>query len=171
MKRLNPKPLAAAMAASLTLLAACSTTNPDVVSRSDAQRLSRVEDAVVLSTRPVTVDGSQSGIGAAAGGVVGGVAGSSVGGSRDSLAVGVIGAVVGAVVGNAVERGSTSEKAQEILLQLRNGERRSVVQAVGNETFQPGDSVIVVTTGNRVRVTKAPVTITPAAPAAAAGKG
>ncbi len=59
-----------------TLLAACSTSSPDVISRSDAQRLSSVQDAVVLSTRPVTVDGSQSGIGAATGAVVGGVAGS-----------------------------------------------------------------------------------------------
>ncbi len=164
MKRLTHTTLAATLA----LLSACSTTNPDVVNPNDAQRLSSVVDAVVLSTRPVTVDGSQSGIGAAAGGVVGGVAGSSVGGSREAVAVGVIGAVVGAVVGNAVERGATSEKAQEILLQLRNGERRSVVQAVGSETFAPGDSVILVTTGNRVRVTKAPVMMVPGKPAPAA---
>ncbi|NWG76159.1 MAG: hypothetical protein HXY24_16425, partial [Rubrivivax sp.] len=58
-------------------LAACSTTSPDVVQRGDAQTLSTVRDAVVLSVRDVTVDGSQSGTGAAAGGVVGGVLASS----------------------------------------------------------------------------------------------
>ena len=77
--------------------------------------------------------------------------------------VGIIGAVVGGVVGNAMERASTREEAQEILVQLRNGDRRSVVQARAAETFAPGDAVILVTTGGKVRVTKAPVV--PAAPA------
>ena len=149
----------------VAILAACTTTSPDVVSRNEAQRLSTVVDAVVLSTRPVVVDGSQSGIGSAAGGVVGGVAGSSVGGRREAVAVGIIAAVVGGVVGNAMERASTREEALEILVQLRNGERRSVVQAKAAETFAPGDSVILITTGGKVRVTKAPVVLVPAAPA------
>ena len=143
--------------ASLLALAACSTTSPDVVSRNEAQRLSTVIDAVVLTTRPVTVDGSQSGIGATAGGVIGGVAGSSVGGSREAVVVGILGAVVGGVIGNAAERASTREDAVEILVQLKNGDRRSVVQARAAETFAPGDAVILVTTAGRVRVTKAPV--------------
>ncbi|MDD5029697.1 MAG: hypothetical protein PHH58_09380, partial [Rhodoferax sp.] len=58
-------------------LSACSTSSPDVIQRGDAQRLSRVEDGVLLSVRPVTVDGSQSGIGAAVGGVTGAVAGAT----------------------------------------------------------------------------------------------
>ena len=150
-------------------LGACSTTSPDVISRQDAQRMSTVVDAVVLSTRPVVVEGRQSGIGAAAGGVVGGVAGSSVGGSREAVAVGVIGAVAGAVVGNAIERMSTREEAVEILLQLRSGERRSVVQAKGTESFQPGEAVILVTTGGKVRVTRAPGAAAPAGATSAPG--
>ncbi len=159
---------ATALALAAASLAACTTTSPDVVSRNDAQRLSTVLDAVVLTTRPVVVDGTQSGIGAAAGGVVGGVAGSSVGGSREAVAVGIIGAVVGGVVGNAIERSSTREEAVEILVQLKNGDRRSVVQAKAAENFQPGDPVILVTTGGRVRVTKAPVVVPSVAPAASA---
>jgi outer membrane lipoprotein SlyB len=137
-------------------LAACSTTSPDVIQRGDAQRLSQVQDATVLSVRPVTVEGSQSGGGAAAGGVVGGVAGSSVGGHREGIAVGILGAVAGAVVGNAIERTGTREDAVEITLQMKNGERRAIVQAKGNETLVAGDPVILVTTGGKTRVTKAP---------------
>jgi len=148
-------------------LAGCATSNPDVISRQDAQRMSTVIDATVLSTRPVTVDGSQSGAGAAAGGVIGGVAGSSVGGRRESVAVGVLAAVAGAVVGNAIERSTTREEAVEILVQLKNGERRAIVQAKGNETFAPGEPVIIVTTGGKVRVTRNPAGAPPAAPAAA----
>jgi outer membrane lipoprotein SlyB len=137
-------------------LAACSTTSPDVIQKGDAQRLSQVQDATVLSVRPVVVEGNQSGVGAAAGGIAGGVAGSSVGGRREAAVVGVLGAVAGAVVGNAVERMSTREEAVEILIQLKNGERRAIVQAKGNETLAAGDAVILVTTGGKTRVTRAP---------------
>jgi len=144
------------IAALVASLGACATSSPDVIQRGDAQRLSQVQDGTVLSIRPVTVDGSQSGIGTVAGGVVGGVAGSSVGGHREGLAVGVLGAVLGGVIGNAAERVGTRENAVEILIQLRNGERRAIVQAVGGETIVPGDAVVLVTTGGKTRVTRAP---------------
>ena len=159
------------LAAAIASLAACTTTNPDVVQRYDAQRLSQVQDATVLTVRPVVVDGSQSGIGGTSGAVIGGVAGSSVGGSREAIAVGVIGAVAGAVVGNAIERAGTREDAFEILVQLRNGERRAIVQAKGGETFAPGEAVLLVSTGGRVRVMKAPGATPPPAPPAPAPTG
>lgn len=149
------KSLFVAVAAALAF-AACSTTSPDVIQRGDAQRLSQVQDATVLSVRPVTVEGSQSGVGATAGGVVGGIAGSTRSSGRESVAIGVIGAVAGAVAGHAIERAATRENAVEVLVQLRNGERRAIVQAVGNETLAPGDAVILVTTGGKTRVTRAP---------------
>ena len=143
------------------VLAACATSSPDVISRNDAQRMSSVIDATVLTVRPVVVDGSQSGGGAVAGGVVGGIAGASVGGRRESAAIGVLGAVAGAVIGNAVERSATREESLEIMVQLRNGDRRAIVQAKGSESFNPGDAVIIVTTGNKVRVSRAPVVSSP----------
>ena len=154
--------LALALAASL---AACTTTSPDVVRREDANRMSSVLDAVVLSVRPVTVEGQQSGIGGTAGGVVGAIAGGSVGGRRDSAVGSVLGAVAGAVVGNALERSTTREEAVEVLVQLRSGERRAIVQAKGGEDLRTGDSVIIVTTGGKARVTRAPA-VTPSQTAA-----
>jgi outer membrane lipoprotein SlyB len=138
------------------LLAGCATSSPDVISRNDAQRMSTVVDATVLMVRPVTVDGSQSGAGAVAGGAIGAIAGSSVGGRRESAAIGVLGAVAGAMVGNAIERSSTREESFEIMVQLRNGERRAIVQAAGKELFKPGDAVIIVSSGSKVRVSRAP---------------
>ena len=158
-------PIALAAALALTL-AACATSNPDVISRNDAQRLSTVVDATVLTVRAVTVDGSQSGGGAVAGGVVGGIAGSSVGGRRESAAIGVIGAVAGAVIGNVIERNATKEESLEIMVQLRNGERRAIVQAKGAENFRAGDAVIIVSTGSKVRVALAPAIRAPVSPAA-----
>ena len=144
------------IALAVASLAACTTTSPDVINRDEAQRLSQVQDATVLSVRSVVVEGQQSGTGGTAGAVVGGVAGASVGGQRETIVIGVLGAVAGAVVGNAVERFGTREEAFEILVQLKNGERRSIIQAKGNETLAPGEAVILVTTGSKTRVMRAP---------------
>jgi len=138
-------------------LVACASSSPDVIQRGDAQRMAQVEDAVVLSVRTVTVDGSQSGIGGAVGGVVGalgGYSGSSI--QREGQVLGVLAGVAGAAAGNAIERFSTREEAVEILVQLKNGERRAIVQAKAAEVLAAGDPVIIVTTGGKVRVTKAP---------------
>jgi len=143
--------------AAVTVLSACATSSPDVISRQDAQVAAQVQDGVVISIRQVTVDGSQSGIGAAAGGVVGAAVGS--GGSsiqREKIGLGVLAGVAGALASNAIERMATKEEAFEIIVQLRSGERRAIVQTKGNETLLAGDTVIIVTSGNKVRVTRAP---------------
>jgi outer membrane lipoprotein SlyB len=74
----------------------------------------------------------------------------------------VIGAVAGAVIGNAAERFGTREEAVEILLQLPNGERRAIVQAKGNEAIAAGDAVILITSGGKTRVARAPAVTSPA---------
>lgn len=155
------------VALAVATLAACTTTNPDVIQKGEAQRLAQVQDATVLSVRPVVVDGNQSGTGGVVGGVIGGVSGASVGGRRESVVVGVLAAVVGGVIGNAVERAATREDAIEFLLQLKNGERRTLVQAKGGELFTPGDAVILVTTGGKTRIVRAPATVPTATPAPA----
>jgi len=145
------------LALAVSLLVACASSSPDVIQRGDAQRLSQVQDGVVLAVRNVVVDGSQSGVGAAVGGVTGAVAGATRGGSSaESNVIGLLVGVAGAVAGNAIERMATREDAVEVLVQLKGGERRAVVQAKGEQTLMPGDAVILVTTGGKVRIAKAP---------------
>ncbi len=149
--------------ASILALSACATSSPDVIQYHEAQRMSVVQDATILSVRPVTVDGSQSGLGVVAGGMVGSVAGGGVGGNwRDRQAGSVVGLIAGALIGNAIERNATRQEAYEILVQMRNGERRSVIQARGEEALNPGDAVILVTTGGKTRVSRAPAVVAPA---------
>lgn len=138
-------------------LAACASSSPDVIQRGETQRMAQVEDAVVLSVRTVTVDGSQSGIGGAVGGVVGAIGGYSGSGvQREGQVLGLLAGVAGAAAGNAIERMSTREEAVEVLVQLKNGERRAIVQAKGSQALEPGDAVILVTSAGKVRITKAP---------------
>jgi outer membrane lipoprotein SlyB len=142
--------------AALGSLAACQTANPNVVSRYDAQRMSSVQDATVLSTRAVTLGGTNSGVGTVGGAVIGGIAGSNVGGPRTGGIVGIVGAIAGGLIGNAIEKDATQQQAVEILLQLKNGDRRSIIQGVQGDVFAAGDPVIMVTTGAKTRVMHAP---------------
>ena len=153
-------------AVSVAALTACATSSPDVIHPYETQRVSHVYDATVLSVRPVTIDGTQTGLGATAGAVAGGVAGSTIGhgGSPEAFVGSVAGAILGGVVGNAMERGATKQNGVEIVVQLRNGERRAIVQALGAETYAPGDAVVLVSTGGRARISHAPM---PAAAGAA----
>ena len=148
-------------------LAGCVVAPPNSVSAYDAQRMSTVVDATVLSVRPVTLQGRDTGVGTVGGAVIGGIAGSNVGGPRTGGIVGIVGAIAGGLIGNAVERDATQQQAIEILVQLKNGDRRAVIQGVGSETFAAGDPVIMITTGSRTRVMRAPpVTTGNAAPSA-----
>ncbi|MBV8503533.1 MAG: hypothetical protein JO006_17675 [Paucibacter sp.] len=162
MKRFTTLALPVLLIASL---AGCVTYNPDVIHADQAQRMSTVVDATVLSVRPVVVDGQQSGGGALVGGVAGAVAGSNVGGYREGAVASVVGMVAGAMIGNAVERNATRENAVEIIVQLRNGERRSIVQGIGSEPpLGVGDPVILVSTAGRTVVRRAPVVAPAPAP-------
>ena len=149
-------------------LTACATSNPNVVPVYGAQRMSQVYDATVLAVRPITIDGSQSGLGAGAGAIAGGIAGSNVGGGNGAVVGTLIGAVIGGVAGNAMERGATQQNGVEIIVQLRNGQRRAIVQGATPDVFSPGDPVILVVTGGNTRVQRAPqVGQAPAYPAPA----
>jgi len=149
-------------------LGACATSDPNVVPVYGAQRISHVYDATVLSVRPVTIDGSQSGLGAGAGAIVGGIAGSTIGANSGAAIASMIGAVVGGVAGNAIERDSTKQNGVEIIVQMRDGQRRAVIQGVTADAWAPGDPVIVIVTGGNARIARAPqATPVPAYPAPA----
>ena len=137
----------------LPLLAACSTTSPDVIQRSDAQRMSQVQDATVLTVRPVVVEGSQSGVGGVSGAVVGGVAGSSVGGSREAVAVGVmVGVTVPVSVGVAVADGTGVSVLVGVMVAVKVGMAmvagRPTTRATRNCSTMPSRLAVRCSTGN-----------------------
>jgi len=154
-----------ALACGSLLMAGCATSNPDVVQRYETQRLAQVQEGTVLSVRPVVIDGFQSGLGGATGAMIGGIAGSTRSSGAESAVISLVAAVVGGVMGNAIERGATREDGVELLVQLRNGERRSIVQSRGHEGLMAGEAVVLVTTDGRTRVTRAPAIVPPARPA------
>ncbi len=148
---MKPRVLLALLAASAALLGCATSKSGDVYSREEALREQTVRLATVESVRPVTIQGTRSGIGAAAGGVVGGVAGSTVGHGKGSTIAGVLGAVGGGVAGQAVEEGTTRRPGVEITVRLQSGELRAIVQEE-TDKFVPGQKVRLLTSGGVTRV-------------------
>jgi outer membrane lipoprotein SlyB len=148
---MNRTALVAAIAVSATLAGCATSKSGDVYSREEALREQTVRLATVESVRPVTIQGTRSGIGAAAGGVVGGVAGTGVGHGKGSTIAGVLGAVGGGIAGQAIEEGTTRRSGVEITVRLQNGELRAIVQEE-TDKFVPGQRVRLLTSGGATRV-------------------
>jgi outer membrane lipoprotein SlyB len=144
-------------------LVGCASTDPDLRPRTDAMRMAQVQDGQVLAVRTVRLDGHQSGLGATVPTVAGAVSGSSVGGNREAVVFATLGAVLGGVIGHAIERNAGRDEALELIVQLRNGERVAIVQSKGEERFQPGDAVMVITQGRSARVARALAPVPPQA--------
>ena len=142
--------LSVALAAAL---AGCIThESGNVYGKHEAGREQTVRMATVDSVRKVTLEGSQSGVGAAAGGAVGGIAGSQVGHGAGSSVAAVLGGVAGGVAGNVLEHNATSKDALEITVRLDSGEMRAIVQEA-DQQFMPGQRVRLLSSGGVTRVT------------------
>ena len=135
------------------VLAGCMTReSANVYSKHEAGREQTVRMATVDSVRKVAIEGSQSGLGAAAGGAVGGIAGSQVGHGAGSQVAAVLGAVAGGVAGNVLENKATGKQALEITVKLDSGEMRAIVQE-SDVQFTPGQRVRLLSSGGVTRVT------------------
>ena len=126
------------------LASACTTNiNPDTYTVGSTQRAQRSVSGVIVSARPVNVQGtSQTGtlIGAAAGGV----AGSAIGGGTRANILGALGgAVLGGIAGNMVEKGITNQTGVEYTVRTNNGENITLVQGT-SPTFAVGQKVLIV---------------------------
>ncbi len=122
--------------------------------RAEARRVYEVKMGVVEAVRPIKLEGTASGIGAAAGGVVGGVAGSEAGRGKGATIGSVIGAVVGGIAGAAAESSATSKPGVEITVRLDSGRFIAVAQEDTGEKFAVGDRIRVLESGGQARVTK-----------------
>ena len=129
------------------LLSGCilSSKSANTYQRSQAGQRQVVEMATVQSVREVEIEGTKSGVGAAAGGVIGGVAGSTVGQGDGKTLATLGGAVLGAVLGHATEEGVTGDKGLEITVKTDEGETFAIVQSA-DVAFNPGDRVRLITT-------------------------
>jgi len=139
---------------SLVLSGCASSLSGSAYERRQGRTVQDVQLGTVEHVREVEIEGTKTGIGAAAGGLAGSVIGGG-GGRRGSVgsAVGSIaGAVVGGVAGAAVEEGATRQKGFEITVRLESGRLIAVTQAA-DEAFNVGDRVRILSGQGVTRVT------------------
>jgi outer membrane lipoprotein SlyB len=114
----------------------------------------RVEDGVIVSSRPITIGGSKPGSGAVIGGLAGAGVGAQFGGDTGGHLLGaVIGALGGAAIGDAVQTGQTRQGVAYIVRRDYDGASFEVAQPDA-EPLPPGARVHIVY-GERVRITPA----------------
>ena len=133
------------------LMGACTTNiSPDTYSVDSVGSVTRSVPGVIVSSRPVNVEGTQK-IGGVTGAVAGGVAGSAIGGGDRAHALGAIGAaVIGALAGSAIEKGITNQTGIEYVVKTDNGELLTLVQGP-SPAFSVGQKVMILY-GKRARI-------------------
>lgn len=130
-------------ALSLLIVTGCaSSRSGKVYSRDQARTAQSVYYGTVLRVEEVTIEGTQSGVGAVSGGVLGGVVGNAFGGGSGKVIATAAGAVGGMLAGAATEKAVTNKKGLEIEVELDDGRLMVVVQE--------DDSQYVV--GDRIRM-------------------
>lgn len=114
-----------------TMLAATGcvpNVKPESYSIGAVGQVNRTIGGTIISARPVAIDGTRGG-GGAAGGVAGAVAGSQIGRSDAAGAIGAVGGlVVGAIAGAAIERSASAHSGVEYVVETTNGNLMTVVQ-------------------------------------------
>lgn len=124
-----------------------------VVPARQANQMQSTDLGTVLKVREVIIEGSRTHLGQYAGAVIGGAAALPKGGANTpGKALGVAGAsVVGAVVGEGAEEYLTRKKAQEITVELKNGNVVVIVQESPPD-YLAGDHVQVIHSPGGARV-------------------
>jgi outer membrane lipoprotein SlyB len=139
-------------AVALLGLSACAgSQSGSAYTRSQTRGEMLVRMGVVESVRTVTIEGTQSGVGAITGGVLGGIAGSNVGHGSGSTAGAVVGAVLGGLAGQAIEEQTSKKSGLEITIRLDSGQIIAVTQEA-DEAFNPGERVRILSGDGVTRV-------------------
>lgn len=148
----------------LTFVSACATalvlagctfpSSSRTLPQSQVGQLQKRAVATVIKTTPVVIDGQKTQLGQYGGAVLGGAAAlpgnGGIGGRGDALVVAGA-SLIGAVAGQAVEELATRQKAQEITIEMPNGDVFVIVQASPPD-FQVGDKVHVISGPGSARV-------------------
>ena len=138
----------------VTLIMSCSYSSlrPEVVDRSDAQKMQTVIFATVVSIDQVILAGDGD-TGTLTGAIIGGIAGASVTDSKtESEISGVLGALAGSAVGSKIGDAATRKPAIELLLNLDSGKTVSIIQEEGDYRFDVNQRVKIIQSKGKSRV-------------------
>ena len=101
---------------------------PDVVSRSDAQKQQYVVFGTIMDVSIVTIEGDRE-VGAAAGAAIGAAVGKNTTDSEpESDIAAVLGGLVGSAIGSEIGSATTKKDGVELLIETESGSFISIIQ-------------------------------------------
>ena len=125
---------------------------PDVVSRSDAQKQQYVVFGTIRDVSRVTIEGDRE-VGAAAGAAIGAVAGKNTTDSEpESDIAAVVGSLVGSAIGSGIGSAVTKKDGVELLIETESGSFISIIQEVSNFSYITGQKVRIIKRNGKSRV-------------------
>ena len=138
----------------VTFIMSCSYSSlrPEVVERSEAQKMQTVIFGTIVSIDQVILAGDGD-TGTLTGAIIGGIAGASVTDSKtESDISGVLGALAGSAVGSVIGDAATRKPAIELLLNLDSGKTISIIQEEGDYSFAVNQRVKIIQNKGKSRV-------------------
>ena len=125
---------------------------PDVVSRSDAQKQQYVVFGTIMDVSIVTIEGDRE-VGAAAGAAIGAAVGRNTTDSEpESDIATVLGGLVGSAIGSEIGSAVTQKDGVELLIETESGSFISIIQEVGNFSYNTGQKVRIIKRNGKSRV-------------------
>ncbi len=143
-----------ALVACVVTAAGCERTGQNTYNYNEVGRTGTIQFGTVISVREVNVKGQNTGAGAVVGAAGGGIAGNQMGhGGGNALAT-LGGVIVGAAAGALAEQAIADRTATEYILTLESGTTVTIVQdhTSGDQPINPGDRVVLQTSGGKQRV-------------------
>ena len=125
---------------------------PDVVSRSDAQKQQYVVFGTIRDISMVTIEGDRE-VGAAAGAAIGAAVGKNTTDSEpESDIAAVLGGLVGSAIGSEIGSAITKKDGVELLIETESGSFVSIIQEVANFSYTIGQKVRIIKRNGKSRV-------------------
>jgi outer membrane lipoprotein SlyB len=127
--------------------------SPNVYQRQQVQHAGAIADATVVHVRPITIQSQpNSVVPTALSAVAGAFLGSRLGHGNGSIVAAAAGGIGSALVAHHVVAAGSHHAGLEIVVQLKDGHRLAIVQP-DDQQFAVGDHVLLVGSGNELRVT------------------
>ena len=129
-----------------------SSLQPDVVSRSDAQKQQYVVFGTIKDISMVTIEGDRE-VGAAAGAAIGAAVGKNTTDSEpESDIAAVVGGLVGSAIGSEIGSAITKKDGVELLIETESGSFVSIIQESGSFSYTTGQKVRIIKRNGKSRV-------------------
>ena len=127
---------------SIILITGCATNGGPEYDGKSYKQIKKYDTGVVIKSRPVVI--SDSGVGKFLGAVIGAVLGSTMGQGNGTTLTMLGGGLAGGYAGNEIAKSN----AQELTIDLDNGE--NVVVVIKGNKIESGDRVKIIKDGNKV---------------------